>query len=113
MLAALCPKEIQKEKNQNPRNGYYPGGCRRFDHTKGYIVDERVLNKSQRNEKVVKAIRLMAKVNREVYDFQPIVEDFEIELNSDSEDTMDEGKLKQIHADIRALDSKVTEAIHF
>jgi len=33
---------------------------------------ERVLNKGQRNEKVVKAIWLMAKTNKEVYDFEPI-----------------------------------------
>ncbi len=65
---------------------------------------DNVMHKGNKNESVVRAIRLMAKVNREVYDFQPILPGVP--------DNSVEGKIGQILSEVQALDSEVTKAIN-
>ena len=65
---------------------------------------DNVTHKGNKNESVVRAIRLMAKVNREVYDFQPILPGVP--------DNSVEGKIGQILSEVQALDSEVTKAIN-
>ncbi len=65
---------------------------------------DNVMHKGNKNESVVRAIRLMAKVNREVYDFQPILPGVP--------DNSVEGKIGQILSEVQALDSKVTKDIN-